>query len=398
MKHNKTIKIKRSKNRLYKKKKSPAKVAVETVALVIVAAGLVYVGYSAAGPIIDHLSSGDSGTVTNWTPEESEPPETDPEGAGNDTQSEEITTLPENAEGLGSYLLSETALASSQALSAQAKAAKELGFKEIIVPLKKNSGHLLYKSNIEYIKDTDLITGSMPANQIASVIKSQGLTAKALLPTLLDAESASYVDNACYRGENDSWNWLDAAAANGGKRWLDPFLEGTKKYYEDMVKELTKAGFDEIILSQLRFPDFVQKDQDWLNERCFTPTRYTALTALFNAVNNASGKKSAAAVDIKDVLAGYGQSFGKTAEMLTDKSFTGTVYLMVDLNDFTENRLEIGENKYTGLSPFAEQKALTLISKAAEYIGTNVTIVPVINGESITSDELVKCYRELSAE
>ena len=50
MKHNKSIKIKRSKNRLYKKKKSGAKVAAETVIFVLIAGALVFVGYSAAGP------------------------------------------------------------------------------------------------------------------------------------------------------------------------------------------------------------------------------------------------------------------------------------------------------------------------------------------------------------
>lgn len=397
MKRNKTIKIKRSKSRLYKKRKSPVKTVAETVVLVIVAAGLVYVGYSAAGPIIDHLSSGDSGTVTNWAPA-TDPVESDPEGTQDDALSEDNTTLPDNSENLGSYLLSETALSSSAALSAQVKAAKELGFNEIIVPLKKTSGDLLYRSNIEYIKDTELITGTMPANQIISLIKAQDMTAKAFLPTLMDANSASYVDDACYRIADGSTNWLDAAAAYGGKRWLDPFLDGTRKYYEDLAKELSNAGFEEIILSQLRFPNFVQYDQQLLDPRNFTSTRYTELTALFNAVNNASGKKSAVSMDIKDVLSGYGQSFGATAELLTDRSFTGTVYLMVNLNDFTENRLEIGENRYTGLSPVAEQKAMTLINKAAEYIGTNVTIVPVINAEGITSDELVKCYRQLTAE
>ena len=52
MKHNKSIKIKRSKNRLYKKKKSGAKIAAETVIFVLIAGALVFVGYSAAGPLI----------------------------------------------------------------------------------------------------------------------------------------------------------------------------------------------------------------------------------------------------------------------------------------------------------------------------------------------------------
>ena len=397
MKRNKTIKIKRSKSRLYKKKKSTAKVAAETIVFVLIAGALVFVGYAAAGPIINYLSTEDSGTVTDWTPEESsQPEEIDPQAT--DTQPDEVTAEEEVSQGLGSYLLSESALSNQSTLTAQLKNAKEMGFKEVIIPLKQNSGDFLYKSNISYIKDTDLIKGSMPAGQIISAAKAQGLTAKALIPTLMDANSPSYAEDTGYRFADDSYGWLDAAAANGGKRWIDPFLDGTKKYYGDIAKELIGAGFEEVVLAQVRFPAFWDDDKKWLDARNFTETRYTELTAFYNSVYNASGQKTSVEIDINDVLNGYGESFESTAEILKDKNFTGTVYLRVNPDDFPENRLEVGENKFMGLSPDTVNKTKTLVNKAAEYIGTNVTVVPVIVTDGLTEEEVTGCYKALAVQ
>lgn len=260
--------------------------------------------------------------------------------------------------------------------------------------MKNKSGNLLYKSNISYVKDTELVTGTLQAGQIASQIKGNGLIPKAVIPALMDNNAPAYVDNAGYRFADGSYLWLDAAAANGGKRWLDPFLEGTKKYIADLSRELKNAGFEEVILSQLRFPSFTSFDQSILDGRSFTDDRYKALTDVYTASETATSKKTSVAVDIKDVLGGWGQSFSGTAEILTDKTFAGTVYLTVNLNDF-ENRLEIGENRYMGLPPKASDKAEMLINKAAEYIGTNVAIAVVIETEGLSEEEVMECYRKM---
>lgn len=394
--HNKSIKIKRSKNRLYKKKKSGAKVAAETIVFVLIAGALVFVGYSAAGPLIELLSGGTETEIEGWTP--TPPPDVSDDinisASESGEGTEPITTEPEISDETGAYIMTESDLSSQSALKTAVENAKKSGYKQVLVPMKDSSGNLLYKSNISYVKDTELVTGTLHAGQIASQIKGGGLIPKAVIPTLLDNNGPSYVENAGYRFADDSYFWLDAAAANGGKRWLDPFLDGTKKYITDLSRELKNAGFEEVILSQLRFPAFTSYDQGILDGKSFTADRYKALTALYSASETATSKKSSVAVDIKDVLAGYGQSFSGTAEILTDKSFAGTVYLTVNLNDF-ENRFEIGENKYMSLPPTASDKAEILINKAAEYIGTNVTIAVIIDTEGLSEEEVMECYRKM---
>ncbi len=99
-------------------------------------------------------------------------------------------------------------------------------------------------------------------------------------------------------------------------------------------------------------------------------------------------------MDIKDVLAGYSGGFSGTAEILNDKTFTGTVYLFVTPSEF-ENRLEVGENRFIGLSPKVSEKVETLIDKAMEYIGTNVTVSIIIDDSKLSEEEIEKCYNRL---
>ncbi len=397
MKRNKSIKIKRSKNRLYKKKKSGAKVAAETVIFILIAGALVFVGYSAAGPLIELWSGGTGTEIEGWTP--APPPQasdSDVTGNASDAEitTEPVTTEEELSDETGAYILSENDIVNVTVLNNAIDKAKKSGYTQVLVPMKNKEGKLLYKSNINYIKDTELVTGTMPAGQISSVIKAGGLIPKAVIYTLMDNDAPSFVDNAGYRFADDSYFWLDAAAANGGKRWLDPFLDGTKKYAADLSRELKLAGFEEVILSQLRFPDFTSYDQTILDNRSFTDDRYKALTSVYSASYNASEKKSAVSVDIKDVLNGYGQSFSGTAEILNDKTFTGTIYLFIAPSEF-ENRLEVGENKFIGLSPNAPEKTETLIGKAMEYIGTNVSVSVIINDSALSEEETEECYKRL---
>ncbi|MCH5201209.1 MAG: hypothetical protein J1F60_09650 [Oscillospiraceae bacterium] len=388
----KTFKVKRSKSRLYKKRKSTGRKVLEIVLMVLIVGVLGVVGYSAAGPLISYFQGdGEGSTTTPWEPPESSTPEES--DTTTSSSSESVDTTQPVSGGKGAYVLTEAALTNQASLSSALESAKQAGCSVIIVTLKDVEGHLLYKSELADVKDTEIVTGTMTAQQIVSVIKGKGFTeVKALTPTLYDRLAPVYVDDMCYRFAAGGVQWLDGAPDKGGKRWADPFLDGTKDYYKRLTKELTDAGFDEVLLSELRFPNFMPYDRSLLEKRNFDDNRYTALTAVYKA----AGSKAAAAVNMKDVLAGYGESWGSTAEILADKSFTGTVYLMIDLTDFGTT-LATGENTNISLPADPAQKVQVLVSRAADYIGTNVTVIPVIGTKGLSVEALGKCYEALDA-
>lgn len=398
MSKNKTFKVKRSKGRLYKKKKSAGRKVLEVILLVVVAGGLGFLGYSLAGPLIDYIQeNGGESVTTPWEPPESSTPEESESSYTSDSESADTTTQPVS-DASGSFVLPMSALANQNALTQALKTAESAGCSVIIVPVKDEEGNLLYSSQAAAVKGTDIVMGTMSAAQIAGVIKGRGFASvKALLPTLYDRSTPLYVEDTGYRFADDSYGWLDNTAENGGKPWVDPFRTGTKQYYSQLAKELVNAGFEEILLSELRFPEFNPYDESILPARSFTDTRYTALTTLYRNTSAAAGSgKTAVAIDIADVLGGFGRSFGGSAEILSDKSFTGTVYLMIDLTKFG-TRLAVSETANVTLPADPAQKVQTLVSRAAGYIGTNVTVVPVIEYKALSAEALGKCYAQLLA-
>ena len=397
------IKIKRSKGRLYKKRKSAGRRVAEIILMVLVVGILGVVGYSAAGPLISYFRSegGEPGT-TPWEPPESSTPEESENSDTSDTsdtsESESTTTTRPVFDGSGAYLLPVNALADQSMLFQALSVAESSGCSIIIVTVKDDDGHLLYGSQIPSVKDTEIVTGSMTAAQIVSAVKERGFTGiKALVPVLYDRTTPIFVQETGYRFADDSYAWLDAAADRGGKQWVDPFRSGTRTYYTQLARELTEAGFDEVLLSELKFPQFTTYDLSILDPRNFSDTRYTALTSLYSSVSSAVSNKAAVSVNITDVLSGYGNSFVETAEILSDKSFTGTVYLMTDLSAFGTS-LATGDNVNMTLPADPAQKAQALVSKAVSYIGTNVTVVPVIKTGGISVEALSRCYEALKAE
>lgn len=267
-----------------------------------------------------------------------------------------------------------------------------------MVPVKDSEGSLLYLSELSYVKDTELISASMSAEQIVQAIKNIGLIPKAVIPTLLDSKGSAYIENMGYvLSGAEGWAWLDAKPENGGKRWNDPFLSGTKKYCQDLASELIKAGFEEVILSELRYPNFTDYDKTLLDSRIFAPDRYKALSELYSSIFSVSNKKAAVSINVKDLLDGFGKTYQKTSEILSDKSFSGKLYLTLYLSDF-EKELKISEETTITLPADPVKKCEILIKKAAEYIKTNVTIVPVIRSEGLSGETLINCYKNLSAQ
>lgn len=395
MNKKKNIKIKRSKGRLYKKKRSTAKTVIETAVLVLLAGGLIFVGYKAAGPLIEYFNNGGGSTaITGWTPSESilSGDTTPPDTSSSPT---EASTEP-SVERLGSYLLPQAALQSKTSLNSALDNAKKMGFGIVIAPLKDDTGNFLYKSGLESLKNMQFNKGTLTAKEIAEAIKAKGLVPKADISALKDYQSPEYISDLSYFTVG-GYRWYDAMPEDGGRQWIDPHREGAKKYCSDIVNELKAAGFEEIVMSNTRYPPFQYGDIKYLDPLYFEENRYAELIAVYNRCYAASGKSVAVGVSIKDVIDGKGQDFVGTAELLKDKSFSGKIFLTINLSDFGET-IETADGKQLTLPKDAAEKVDLLVSKASEYISTNVTIVPVISSEGISSEDLVKCYKKISAE
>ena len=276
----KGYKVRRSKS-LYKKKKGKLRKAIEAVALAIVVAGLGFVGFTVAEVLLNYVPpqsdevfvDAPSATGDNAIPKEdiTEPPPDD-----------SATPQPLSAMR-GSVVYAPTnVLASSAALSSYLETAKNDGFDAIVIEVKDEDGKLLYQSNIERVTATEgVVFGTLTAEQIANAAIAVGLRPIARVNTLKDHIGTEKINGMSYIG------WIDNTPALGGKRWANPYEDGTAEYISEITAELHEAGFIDVILANTTFPKqrFSVLDIEILESRVTDPeVRFVGLGEFVNKV------------------------------------------------------------------------------------------------------------------
>lgn len=368
MKKKKTnIKIKPRKYSLYTKKKSKGKQALAAIITIVAAAALCVVGYGAGKPIVEYFKNKQANPPESsvpWTPtfEESEQAPATAEPTAESAEPESVE--PEKPAVMGAYFLPENASLSSESLNGAIAAAKSNGAQAVVVTLKDDMGHLLYKTEIEGAADTDLVTGTLTAKQICDIITKAGLTPSARINTTKDHIGGNYVGgNYMISGEESIWH--DAAVANGGKRWLSPFSEKTSAYIANITAELSRAGFKEIILSNTIFPDFHPSDYTtYLYDVPISDNnaRVQALWNVIGAANNAA-KANGAQIRLEmSATALYSDDrLATDAEAAADKAKLAEVALLLDYDasgsSFAEAKSFIGR---TGASYSGQEYAVLI--------------------------------------
>jgi len=267
------IKIKKSKFNLYNKRKSKTRQAVSLIITIVAMCVLGVVGYGVGKPIVKYFSERDtqSGSESSDTANASSDAETPNSSVPDSSPGSAPGSVSETSEPepivtkYGMYVLPENASASVEALNSALSAAKETDCTTALVTLKDDVGLLRYKSENPRIKDVSTINGgTLSAQQICDIIKKAGLTPAARISTLKDAAAAPLA--GCYMFDDGTTRWLDEAPERGGKMWLDPFEADSGNYIAEVIRELSDAGFKEIVCTNVMFPYFHQVDIDqWLS-------------------------------------------------------------------------------------------------------------------------------------
>lgn len=299
MKQKKTaIKIKKSKHNLYNKKKLKSRQALTVVLTVVAACVLAVVGYGIGKPIMNYLQTRGQGSSDVSASSDSV------SSAPSDVSESLSASVSESGDSSGSsaseppvdpvtkdtkmYFLPVTAADSSAALASALAAAKEAGCDTVAVTLKDEAGYLYYKTDIDRVKKTMLVKGTLTAAQISTQIKQAGLTPAVRVNMLRDAVTPMFFGGFTFA---NGGGWLDDYPDAGGKRWLSPFKEETAVYLADIVKELASSGFEHIICANIRFPEFGPTDiSSHLAHLPLTDKakRLEALKNVFNAAKTAA--------------------------------------------------------------------------------------------------------------
>lgn len=260
------IKIKKSKINIYNKRKNKTRQTMTLVMTIALACILVVVGYGIGKPIMKYFSEKDNSSDNSDSISQSVPAQSSSQSSSSseiDEPSSDVSQpLEKNLSGM--CLLPSDAVSSEKTLRSALAQAKESGYTKVVVTLKDDTGVLLYKSEIDRIKNkAEINVGTLTSQQIYDIIAEYGMTAAARISTLKDRYAPYHFGN--YALADSGVLWLDNSAEAGGKPWLNPFESSTADYISELAAELSAAGFKDIICADTIFPPFTGYDKDtWL--------------------------------------------------------------------------------------------------------------------------------------
>lgn len=367
-------KIKRNKLNLYPKRKTKAQKILHTVLMIILLLLIAFFGYCLGKPLLEYFEKNAGLNETPvWTP----PAESTSQAA----VSEEVTTTPVETTTAATTVrpvekeytyaveIPSAALANSSALSAYAAKSAAEGCTAAIVLLKDEKGYLRYASQLEILQGTEVITGTLTAKEICSVLESKGLIPVAAISTLSDNAGCAAIPDMSYKViDEENISWLDYSSGTP-VRWANPENKATVDYIGSIVGELRAAGFSEIIQTNIIFPDFQDYDREYIAGRYFDPNRYKMLMGVVteNAYIEVNGV---------DIVSG-------NSEILRNKELRNKVVVRINKEDFP------AESGY----PAEAASLLEMVMNKATGKYSNLQLIPLINRTGFSEDDIEKMHK-----
>lgn len=386
-------KIIRSKGLYSNKRRRKSKSVIKIVIMLVFVVGLVFLGYSVGEPIInffkDNVGKSNSSSEP-WSPSDVISSSSEVIDSSSKESSSESSSSSGNVDlnNFSAFELTVESLKNEAGLTSAIDVAKLQGYTAIVVTLKSEGGAINYKSNVELANKATVITSELTSTRIAEIIKKSGLVAVARVNTLNDNVTPKADKKAGYTFENSASSWLDNAEASGGKPWLNPFSETTKKYFTDISTEVCLAGFDEVICSDVIFPAFRTTDLNYIGATVKDANRYSALINVVDTFkNNAMNTSTSIGVEVsaKGVIDG-------TAEVFKPEMLEG-ITAVIDY-DVTEigNKFVVGDKEtiLTGLSVY--DKVKTIFENVKAKSGS-LKIIPCISQEGMNVGDVSEAIR-----
>ncbi|MDR2531320.1 MAG: putative glycoside hydrolase [Oscillospiraceae bacterium] len=384
-------KIKRSRN-LYKRRKGSTRKFLEIAATVVIVAGLGFVGWNVGKAVHDYFQDADPAS----TPEEPSPhdvpgePTENNEPSGDDPEPGE----PSSVAGFNAIVAPSSVLDNSTSLAAYIQQAKLNGFNAIVLEMKDSTGHLHFDSEYALLRDTEIVRGTLSAAQIYAAFEGTGVKPVARVNTLSDRLAPGEIDDVSYVFAAGGGRWADDRIENGGKFWANPFLQGTRDYNAFIIRELSNAGFTDIILANTIFPFFRGFDLGVLApEFTAAATRFEGLVGFVKALSESAGDaRLILEMSLKDVVENYA-GFSNTAELLRGRrDLPELELLLVYSRDDFGTEYKTGESSSFVLPNDISSLIDVLYKQAVNQTG-GFSVTPKLNRENLTDREISEILR-----
>ena len=376
---NKGRKIYKTKEKNYYGKSTFGKM-VSGLLTVLLIGGIGFIGYSAAEPIIN-LTQHKGDKPAPALPETTD--DTGKEGAssGEKAVNERYSAAALNVEDIESLSTLEKAL---HALPTD----ERIEFVE--VPLKVKGGAVNYASSVSEAQNSQAVQSSVTLSDMVSVIEAAGFKPAANISTLHDNLLPTVYPESGYTTTDDGSQWLDNDPNNNGKPWTTPYSQTTLKYLSDIVSEVSGAGFERIICSDLVYPEFRQSDLKLLDEKLGKSDRFMGLTSAANLLYEKSVENGASmyiGVSATDMLKGNSDVL---QPMLLSAN---TVVLEIDVDELVYG-VSDGHTLYEfeGSPEEITDKCLKFLSPKL----TDFNVAVRVKGQGRTREELSKAKDKIA--
>ncbi|MDE5582284.1 MAG: putative glycoside hydrolase [Ruminococcus sp.] len=336
------MKLKNKGRKIYKTKeknyygKSPVGKFFSALLSVLLIGGVGFLGYSVAGPLIDYSrKQGDEEPETVSAMEEI-PADTSSADDGKEEKKKPV----KDKSIYRAVMLNEYDMASIEGIkTAIGRVSKQQDFEYIEVPLKLSNGKLTYKSSVQKITESDIKQSEIKLTDIVKAIKKEGYKPSAYISVFADNTIPDVYAQCGYMLSETVSAWRDADSHT----WASPFSAEYKEYLSLVVAEMTKAGFEKIVCSDIAFPEFSRWDIEELNDnRLENPERYTFLE---NASDGLYNDIKASDADMFIEISACDLISGKAEIMQSEVVLADKIVLDINLDDIAGG-VDTGQTVY----------------------------------------------------
>lgn len=360
---------------------------------------LVFVGYSALGPISDYLKAhSEREKVPVWTPEDTVTSVTAPAvtEAPEPAQTEDTRPIrvPDDAAfsaAKGYKRLSTADMKDSTSLGAACEKAVREGYFGVLLPMKTKGGVYWYKTEdtLVSLAEKNPVRGSMTAAEAGDICRGYGLSPAAQVSILTDNNRYGEDRIGVYRTEDDLV-WLDDLYDNGGKPWICPYDDDAVRFLCDMVVELGEAGFKKIVCEDMSFPSFRESDLDYLGYHLSPDSdRHTYLTSLAKKLTNSA---RSAGADTLFCFWSY-EIMSRSAECFVPEELAGCT-LIVRTNAMTD----LSEYFPPDYKRAGDTEKLEQLYENLSSLSGGLTVYPMIDGYLASRVDLEQLCRTVGTE
>lgn len=130
-------------------------------------------------------------------------------------------------------------------------------YNAVVIPLKDDVGTIYYHTGASLAANCGAISSKqVDIETLTELIKSYGLKPIASIYSLQDHTAAHTRYGTSYFWMNDgSTTWLDAKVINGGRPWMNPYMQNTIDYLCTIAAELDEAGFRDLLVYGNQYPN-----------------------------------------------------------------------------------------------------------------------------------------------